>query len=63
MNIKIKPLTVCLAALLAMFVTVFSLPAAAESGFTGMQIQGMSEKIAKALGRKAADGVLVRDVA
>jgi len=63
MNIKIKPSTVCLATLLAVFVTVFSLPAAAESGFTGMQIQGMSEKIAKALGRKAADGVLVRDVA
>ncbi len=58
-----KPSTVCLAALLAVLVTVFSLPAAAESGFTGMQIQGMSEKIAKALGRKTADGVLVRDVA
>ena len=63
MNIIMKPSTVYLAALLVVFVTVFSLPAAAESGFTGMQIQGMSEKIAKALGRKAADGVLVRDVA
>ncbi|MAF96795.1 MAG: hypothetical protein CMM60_13740 [Rhodospirillaceae bacterium] len=63
LNIKMKPSTVCLAALLAVLVTVFSLPAAAESGFTGMQIQGMSEKIAKALGRKTADGVLVRDVA
>ncbi len=63
MNIRMKPSTVCLAALLAVFVAVFSLPAAAESGFTGMQIQGMSEKIADSLGRKTADGVLVRDVA
>ena len=63
MNIKIKSSMVFLAVLLGVLVTAFSLPAAAESGFTGMQIQGMSEKIAKALGRKTADGVLVRDVA
>jgi serine protease Do len=63
MNINLNPTTVFLAALLAVFVTVFSFPAAAESGFTGMQIQGMSKKIAEALGRKSADGVLVRDIA
>jgi len=37
-------------------------PAAAESGFIGMQVQGMSAKTAAALGLKSADGVLVRDV-
>ncbi len=62
-KIKKKPKKKKKAALLAVLVTVFSLPAAAESGFTGMQIQGMSEKAAKALDRKAVDGVLVRDVA
>ena len=36
---------------------------AAEHGFIGMQVQGMSGKIAKALGLKSEDGVLVRDVA
>ena len=35
---------------------------ATESGFLGMQMQGMSPKIAAALGLKSADGVLVRDV-
>lgn len=37
--------------------------AAAESGFSGLHVQGMSLEIAKALGRDAADGVLVRDLA
>lgn len=37
--------------------------AVAESGFSGMHVQGMSLKIAKALGRNTADGVLVRDIA
>ena len=37
-------------------------PVLAESGFLGMQVQGMSPKIATALGLKSADGVLVRDV-
>jgi len=32
-------------------------------GFVGMQIQGMSAKLAEALGRPSVDGVLVRDVA
>ena len=36
---------------------------AAETGFVGMQLQGMSAKIAKALGLKSDNGVLVRDVA
>jgi len=40
-----------------------SKPAMAESGFTGMQIQGMSNKIAHALNRDNLDGILVRDVA
>ncbi len=38
-------------------------PVAAESGFTGMQIQGMSQQTATALGLKSTDGILVRDVA
>ena len=41
----------------------FASPVAARSGFTGMQIQGMSAKIAQALGRETLDGILVRDVA
>jgi len=36
---------------------------AAEFGFSGMQVQGMKPAIAEALGLKAAEGVLVRDVA
>lgn len=36
---------------------------AAESGFSGLHVQGMSLEIAKALGLKGADGVLVRDLA
>ncbi len=52
----------------AVFLTVAVLaagakPALAESGFIGMQVQGMSPKIATALKLKTADGVLVRDVA
>ncbi|HEC90145.1 MAG TPA: PDZ domain-containing protein [Alphaproteobacteria bacterium] len=38
-------------------------PAAAESGFIGMQVQGMSPKVSAALGVKSAKGVLVRDIA
>ena len=37
--------------------------AAEKAGFVGMQIQGMSPKIAEAMGRNTPDGVLVRDVA
>ncbi|HJO74412.1 MAG TPA: hypothetical protein QGH84_04280 [Rhodospirillales bacterium] len=33
-------------------------PAAAETGFTGMQVQGMSLKIAKSLSLKSADGAV-----
>ena len=39
------------------------LAGAAETGFIGMQVQGMSAKTAKALGLKSENGVLVRDVA
>ncbi len=48
------------------WVAVLSAPAgaeAAESGFIGMQVQGMSLQTATALGLKSTDGVLVRDVA
>jgi len=56
--------TLCFAVLLAAsLLGVASRPALAESGFTGMQIQGMSQKIAQALGRDNTDGILVRDVA
>ena len=37
--------------------------AAADSGFLGMHVQGMSPETAAALGLKSANGVLVRDVA
>ncbi|MBC8338928.1 MAG: PDZ domain-containing protein [Alphaproteobacteria bacterium] len=47
---------------LTFLITPSSVPAA-EKGFIGMQVQGMSEKIAKALGLKSKHGVLVRDVA
>jgi len=47
--------------------TVIATPAGAaagaEKGFIGMQVQGMSERIAKALGLKSKNGVLVRDIA
>lgn len=36
---------------------------AAESGFLGMHVQGMSPETAAALGLKSVNGVLVRDVA
>lgn len=38
-------------------------PVTAETGFIGMQVQGMTLQIAKSLSLKSADGVLVRDVA
>ena len=37
--------------------------ASAETGFSGLQLQGLDERIAAALGMKEAEGVLVRDVA
>ena len=36
---------------------------AAEAGFTGMQVQGITPVLAAALGLEKAEGVLVRDVA
>ncbi|MBT3305462.1 MAG: PDZ domain-containing protein [Alphaproteobacteria bacterium] len=53
-------------AAVALMVAVLAAPAStlgAETGFIGMQVQGMSPKIAKALGLKSTNGVLVRDVA
>jgi serine protease Do len=52
-------------AVFVLALTVFAAspnPATAETGFIGMQVQGMSLKIAKSLSLKSADGVLVRDV-
>lgn len=54
--------TAVFAVVVAAVLAASAVPAAAESGFTGMQIQGMSMKIAKSLGLKSADGVLIRDV-
>lgn len=60
----VKRLPFGVAALLAVAaLAALPRPAVAESGFSGMHVQGMSLKIAKALGRNTADGVLVRDVA
>lgn len=47
----------------AVMVLAGGLPAAAEPGFIGMQVQGMSAKLSAALGIKSAKGVLVRDIA
>ena len=52
-------------AVFVLALTVFAAspkPVTAETGFIGMQVQGMSLKIAKSLSLKSADGVLVRDV-
>lgn len=50
--------------LLALVAVVMPPPAiAAEVGFTGMQVQGITPELALALGLKKAEGVLVRDVA
>jgi len=38
-------------------------PARAESGFSGLHVQGMSARISNALGLRSSNGVLVRDVA
>ncbi len=38
-------------------------PVAAEFGFSGMHVQGVNEAIAKALGLRKPDGVMVMDVA
>ena len=54
--------TAVFAVVVAAVLAASAVPAAAESGFTDMQIQGMSMKIAKSLGLKSADGVLIRDV-
>ncbi len=51
------------AAVMVLAVLAEGLPAAAESGFIGMQVQGMSPKISAAMGVKSAKGVLVRDIA
>lgn len=54
----------CAAAFLALILSGATFAAgAADTGFLGMHIQGMSTGTATALGRKSADGVLVRDVA
>lgn len=52
----------CVGASLLAFVAT-NTAARAESGFSGMQLQGMDERIALALGMKESTGVLVRDVA
>lgn len=60
----VKRLPFGVAALLAVAaLAALPRPAVAESGFSGMQVQGMKLNIAKALGRTTADGILVRDVA
>ena len=58
-------LTLCVAAAfvaLTAWATPFA-ARAADAGFLGMHIQGMSVETAAALAMKSADGVLVRDVA
>ena len=54
-------LSLAILALIAIFATAPK-PALAETGFIGLQVQGMSLQIAKALDLKSTDGVLVRDV-
>lgn len=52
--------TVLVAAVLSVLSPVSAV--AAEAGFTGMQVQGITESIAATLGLDKAKGVLVRDV-
>ena len=51
------------AAVLAVMAALLPPPAAAEVGFTGMQVQEISPEVAAALGLEKAEGILVRDVA
>jgi len=51
---------VCVAATL---IVVPARAVKAEAGFSGMQVQGMKQEIANALGLKKATGVLIRDIA
>ena len=51
------------AAVMALAVLAGGRSADADSGFIGMQIQGMSPKVSAALGIKNTKGVLVRDIA
>lgn len=60
---KIPPVGFAAAVVVVAVLAASPKPAAAETGFIGMQVQGMSPQIAKALGLESADGVLVRDVA
>lgn len=64
LNLMTKPASTVAAALLVLTVSATPFAAqAADAGFLGMHIQGMSAETAAALGLKSADGVLVRDVA
>lgn len=58
---KSQRLSLGLLALIAVLVPPLAI--AAEVGFTGMQVQGITPELAQALGLKKAEGVLVRDVA
>jgi len=55
--------TIITAVLAAFFLAGGPSPANAEPGFIGMQVQGMSPRVAAALGLKSSHGVLIRDVA
>ncbi len=48
---------------LILLIGIHASDARAESGFLGIQVQGMDAKVVEALGLKSADGVLIRDVA
>lgn len=50
-------------ALFALLSTAIVSPASAESGFSGMYLQGMDVRIASALGMEEPEGVLIRDLA
>ena len=58
---KSQRLSLGLLALIAVLVPPLAI--AAEVGFTGMQVQGITPELAQALGLKKAEGILVRDVA
>jgi len=52
------------AAAIAVFLGLLpALPAHAQAGFVGLQVQGLDPKPAKALGLRSPNGVLVKDVA
>jgi len=59
---SVKFLRLCIVLLAVLFFGAGRVSVAAEFGFSGLQIHGMTENIAKAMGLSKVKGVLVQDV-